>query len=200
METKIQSQTVTIQNAAIHYREAGSADAAHVLLLHGASFSSKTWEEIGTIQLLATQGYRVVAVDLPGYGESQRISGASQNFLLELFQHLKLNKPVIVSPSMSGGYSLPFVAKHSDQLSGFVAVAPVGIGTQSKHLKGIELPVLAIWGSNDRIVPVSDADLLVQQMPNAEKVVLENAGHACYMRATDEFHQHLIAFLGRCFS
>ncbi|NES19171.1 MAG: alpha/beta hydrolase, partial [Symploca sp. SIO3E6] len=51
------------------------------------------------------------------------------------------------------------------------------------------------WGSNDRLIPVAQADLLLKLMPNAQKVVLENAGHACYMRATDKFHEHLIKFV-----
>lgn len=37
-----------------------------VLLFHGAGFHSKTWEDLGTMNLLSALGYRVVAVDLPG--------------------------------------------------------------------------------------------------------------------------------------
>jgi abhydrolase domain-containing protein 14 len=44
-------------------------------------------------------------------------------------------------------------------------------------------------------VPVAQADLLLEMMPNARKIMLENAGHACYMRATDEFHQQLLQFI-----
>jgi len=54
----------------VHYREtlpsSGSSGDRAVLFLHGMAFSSKTWQEIKTLQLVAALGYRGVAVDLPG--------------------------------------------------------------------------------------------------------------------------------------
>ncbi|NES22662.1 MAG: alpha/beta hydrolase, partial [Symploca sp. SIO3E6] len=195
MNTKISSQYVTIQGTKIHYLAAGATTAKTVLFLHGASFNAKTWQEIGSLQLLAQKGYRGIAVDLPGYGSSERLSGSNKDFLLELINSLDLNLPILVSPSMSGNYSLPLIANHAEQLSGFVPIAPVGILKFEEQLKGVQLPTLAIWGSNDRLIPVAQADLLLKLMPNAQKVVLENAGHACYMRATDAFHEHLLKFV-----
>jgi abhydrolase domain-containing protein 14 len=84
---------------------------------------------------------------------------------------------------MSGNYSLPFIAKHSDRLGGFVAVAPVGVPQMLQQLQGIALPTLAIWGSDDRIIPLEQAQLLEQFMSNVQTVILEQAGHACYMKA-----------------
>ena len=198
METPIQSKFVTIQQGRIHYLEAGPPGAPSVLFLHGASFSAQTWQDLGTLALLAQNGYWAVAVDLPSFGQSGRVSGQPQDFLLELMERLSLTQPVLVSPSMSGGYSLPLVAQQPEKLKGFVAVAPVGIPSFERQLKGIELPTLAIWGSNDQIVPVTQAERLCHLLPNAQKVILENAGHACYMRATDDFHQHLIQFVESC--
>lgn len=37
-----------------------------VIFLHGQSFTSKTWETLGTLALLAENGYRAIAIDLPG--------------------------------------------------------------------------------------------------------------------------------------
>ena len=37
-----------------------------VLFLHGASFTSKVWQDLGTMGLLSLLGHKVVAVDLPG--------------------------------------------------------------------------------------------------------------------------------------
>ena len=39
----------------------------NLLLLHGAAFTSETWQSsIPTIQTMCGLGYRVIAVDLPG--------------------------------------------------------------------------------------------------------------------------------------
>ena len=54
----------------VHYKEtlpsSGSSTDRAVFFLHGASFSSKTWQDIKTLQLVAAMGFRAVAVDIPG--------------------------------------------------------------------------------------------------------------------------------------
>ncbi len=199
-EPIIASQSITVQQIRIHYLEAGRSGQPAVLLLHGASFSAQTWQDLGTLALLAGQGYRAVAIDLPGFGQSEPGKpDQAEVFLAELMDQLALDRPVLVSPSMSGGYSLPLVARHPDKLSGFVAVAPVAIARYEPELAGNQLPTLALWGSDDRIVPLEQAERLVRAMPNARLVVLENAGHACYLQATAEFHQHLTEFVAACY-
>ena len=53
----------------VFYQEARPKDVPpkeHVLLLHGQAFSSQTWLELGTLNLLAAMGHRAVAIDIPG--------------------------------------------------------------------------------------------------------------------------------------
>ncbi|NJK39422.1 MAG: alpha/beta hydrolase [Oscillatoriales cyanobacterium RM1_1_9] len=195
MEPNIASNIVKIQTSNIHYLESGLESSPSILLLHGASFSAQTWKEIGTLKRLRSQNYRVVAIDLPGYGKSEPIANYQSEFLAKFINKLELNRIVLISPSMSGTYSLPFMIDHPESLQGLVALAPVGIPKLMTQLKGIELPVLAMWGSDDRIVPVEQADLLVEVMPNAEKILLPKAGHACYLKATNKFHDHLLQFI-----
>ncbi|VXD25797.1 conserved hypothetical protein [Planktothrix serta PCC 8927] len=192
---KILSKFIKIRGANIHFLEAGDPQNSSILLLHGASFKAQTWQDIGTLELISQNHDHAVAVDLPGYGESESFSGNPVSFLIEIIDGLNLSNCVLVSPSMSGNYSLPFIAQHSDRLRGFVAVAPVKIPQMAEHLQGISLPTLAMWGSDDKIVSLDHAELLQQFMLNVQTIILEQAGHACYMKATQKFHTHFIDFV-----
>ena len=62
--------SVVLQGADVFYREAlpEGTPTHQVLLLHGAAFSSETWEKLGTLQYLSAMGHRAVAIDVPGEG------------------------------------------------------------------------------------------------------------------------------------
>lgn len=191
----IDSVRLPWEGGEIHYLAAGPEDGAAVLLLHGARFSAETWRELGTLEALAEAGYRVVALDLPGYGESDALRVGAGPFLEAALERLPIERPVVVSPSMSGAFSLPVVTGRSQLLSGFVAVAPVGIGDHREKLEHVDLPTLAIWGSEDTLVPVSDGELLARSVPGAELAVLDEAGHPSYLDRPEAFHAVLLSFL-----
>ena len=183
-----------IDGAKIHYLEAGEISNQDILFLHGMKFSAETWNDLGTLNFFEAEGFHPVAVDLPGFGKSEELAMEKAIVLMAIINGLELAEPFVVAPSFSGGYSLPVVADSPSTLSGFVAVAPTNIPEYAEKLKGNTLPALAIWGGNDDIVPIENADLLCRSMLTIRKVVFKDAGHPCYMTETNAFHNHLLEF------
>ena len=98
---------------------------------------------------------------------------------------------------MSGRFSFPLVTEYPDAVAALVLVAPVGVPRYLEDLKLVSCPVLVMWGENDKLIPVEQADQLVSAVGRGEKLVLPGAGHAAYMEKTPEFHTALLRFLAR---
>ena len=183
-----------IEGQSIHGLSAGPKAGAPVLLLHGMAFDSSTWEELGTLALLSKEGFRAVAVDLPGFGGSKAARFDPDRFLEKLIPALGLGRPVIVSPSMSGRFSFPFVVAHPDGVAGFVPVAPAGAPEYSERLHGSPVPALIVWGERDAVFPIAQAQPLAEAFAEGRVLVLPGAKHAAYLDQPALFHRELVAF------
>ena len=183
-----------------------SSEVADVLLLHGASFSSETWEALGTLDALSQSGGRAVAVDLPGYGSSPQNSDALASdvsrgeLVTALIEAFDLCRPVLISPSMSGSFAFPFLRDAPTVAGGFLAVAPMGVEEYAAEVKASleksPMPALTLYGSTDSR-QLAIADTLVDALGGAEKVVFEGAGHPAYLDDPDRWHKLLVDFASR---
>ncbi|HKA14042.1 MAG TPA: alpha/beta fold hydrolase [Myxococcota bacterium] len=190
----VRSQEGQIGKLKLHWLEAGPADGLPVLLLHGARLQSETWQELGTLGQLARAGFHAVALDLPGYGKSPAAPAGANLDLAEFLAAQKLDRAVVVSPSMSGHFALPLVTGHPERVAGFVAVAPVELPAYESQLRKLEMPTLILWGQNDQVVPLAQGQALHEWVKRSRFVIFPKAGHPCYRDQPDQFHRELIGF------
>ncbi|MEZ5140094.1 MAG: alpha/beta hydrolase [Acidimicrobiales bacterium] len=189
--------------AAIVRTPTADPDPRTVLFLHGQSYTKRIWAERNILDRVSGAGWRTVAVDLPGYGDTPRRAegpGDQAEFLAALVDELGgPERVVVVSPSRSGDWSLPYVTIHPDPpLAGFVPVAPVGIDGLVRPAGAPPVPTLSIWGSEDSTYSEARAQHLVDALggePTARTEVIDGASHAAYDDHPDEFSELLLDFL-----
>ena len=63
------------------------------------------------------------------------------------------------------------------------------------RLGEVRVPVLLIWGRNDNLVPVEDADEFERLIPDARKVVLADTGHVAMLERPQTFNDLVVEFL-----
>ncbi len=123
---EVQPLSAELEGHPIRGLVAGPEGGRPVLLLHGANFSSSTWERLGTLERLAGAGYRALAIDSPGFGRSPGWAFDREALLASLLIVLDLQQPVVLAPSMSGLVAFPLILRHPERVAGFVAIAPAG--------------------------------------------------------------------------
>ncbi|XP_023852403.1 putative protein-lysine deacylase ABHD14B [Salvelinus sp. IW2-2015] len=181
--------------APLFYRQAEPATGEvnlSILLLHGIRFSSENWLNIGTLETLAKAGCRAVAIDLPGFGQSMSAVAPSAvgelapgGFLKQVCEALGMGPVVVVSPSLSGMYSLPVLFQHEALVRAYIPVAPICtekftaeqyISIQDAQLKEVSLNNL-------------------RELANHKVLVMKGAGHPCYLDDPATWHTALTDFL-----
>ena len=192
------STTRSLGGGTLHFLSRGTGPDT-VLLLHGISFNARVWEKTGILSAIGDAGYRVLAADLPGYGESSPLQRPDAELLLPVVETMGIGEAVIIAPSFSGRFALPFILSHPSRARGFVSVASRGIDTYRGRLQEIQCPVLAVWGEHDDVIPLDLADVLVDNVPQGRKVIVPGGTHAPYLSDPAGFTRELLGFLPDCF-
>jgi pimeloyl-ACP methyl ester carboxylesterase len=152
----------TKQVPEVAYVELNPEGQQTVLFIHGLGSYLKFWRY--QLDAFAAQGYRVIAVDLPGYGKSNKPASfpytmeAMGDAVHELAQKLGVQKPILVGHSMGGQTSLSYALRYPEDVKALVLTSPAGFEKFSARekawfkrtfstalIKGS--PEAAIWGS-----------------------------------------------------
>jgi pimeloyl-ACP methyl ester carboxylesterase len=103
----------------------GGATAGAVLLVHGfATSRAENWRRLGWYGAFERKGYRVVALDLRGHGESQKPHDANVygrdelvGDLVRLLDHVELGRVELMGYSMGARLSLQLALAHPDRVA-----------------------------------------------------------------------------------
>ncbi len=148
---------IIVQNLATEYRDEGEGPV--MLLLHGWKDSLYTFDDLMP-SLLAR--WRVVRLDLPGFGESEAPGGAWNlddyiHFVNEFIQKLNLQVDVLAGHSFGGRIAIKGQAVKLFKANKLVLIAPAGIARKQKLRKSIlkvmakiggflaDIPPLILW-------------------------------------------------------
>lgn len=112
----------------LHVVEAGPQNAPAVVLIHGASVNLRDMK-ISLGEALAGR-YRVVMIDRPGRGYSQRPQdgwrlGRQAALIKAALDALGVERPIVVGQSFGGAVALAYALQHQDETAGLVLLAPV---------------------------------------------------------------------------
>ena len=78
----------------------------------------------------------------------------------------------------------------------FAAIRDSGFESNFRQsITEIQAPVLVIWGIEDRVIDYRNAEVFVEQIPNARKALLKGVGHAPMVEVPEESAQLFREFL-----
>lgn len=140
------SHFVNVDGARVHYQEFGDAANPAMILIHGYTASVYVWKTVAP--MLADVGFHVIAVDLLGFGYSEKPSWfdysiQSQARMVSRFMNrLGIGKATIIGSSYGGAVALNLTLDNSESVEKLVLVDAVCNDEPKNHplLKLASLP------------------------------------------------------------
>lgn len=117
----------------VRFRDAGSREKPPVLLLHGIGRSLEDWQ--GLYGRLAP-AHRVISVDLPGFGLSERTAGrytmeSIARFVIAFLDVLGEHRPLhVVGNSLGGAIAMTISTLEPERVRSLVLVNSAGFGKE----------------------------------------------------------------------
>jgi pimeloyl-ACP methyl ester carboxylesterase len=175
----LKKKTVTVNNLNISYLDEGSKDAPPVLLLHGVPESSLLWKHV--LPEVASMGFRALAPDLPGFGQSDRFPyestwGNYLSFIDDFLEALELEKVHLVVHDWGGLIGLRWACDYPEKVESLIISDTSLIPGYTWH------PLAQKWrtpGLGESVVEAMAnkkawMENMKQEIPSVEQAILED--------------------------
>jgi pimeloyl-ACP methyl ester carboxylesterase len=181
------------------YHDAGEKEKPALLFLHGLNAHSGTWRN--NVSFFA-KDWRVLAPSLPPSHESPSKLDITPyvKYLEEFLTKLVIHRVTIAGNSMGGWIAMRIAANHSDLVKALVLEDSAGISNTGEEIllakiNELKIPVLILWGRNDRILPVDAGKYLRSKIKASTLTVLDGVGHVPHWETPDVFNRLVTDFL-----
>jgi pimeloyl-ACP methyl ester carboxylesterase len=136
---------IDVDGIRVHYQEAGDRHAPAVVLIHGFASSTLVWSKV--FLSFAGAGYRVIALDMLGYGYSAKprngeytIAGQAK-LLTRLLDTLGIPSAIIVGSSYGGAVAATCALDYPDRVEKLILVGSVN------NNRPLEFKLMRFFGS-----------------------------------------------------
>ncbi len=141
----MKSNTKVVEGISTHYLSGGAGQS--IVLIHGLGGGSGHWKP--NIRALRKH-FEVIALDLPGFGDSDLPRDFRRWDLTHLSEHLaafmdalSLDRPWLVGNSLGGAVALYTAHRFSSSVAGLILLAPAAVGNAiSWGLRLMSVPVV----------------------------------------------------------
>jgi pimeloyl-ACP methyl ester carboxylesterase len=123
------SRFVDVDGVRVHYQEAGDRNAPALVLIHGFASSTLVWSKV--FLPLANAGFRVIAVDMLGFGYSGKprngdytIAGQA-SVLMGLLDRLNIKRATLVGSSYGGAVAATCALDYPRRVEKLVLIGTV---------------------------------------------------------------------------
>lgn len=123
------SHFVNVDGARIHYQEFGDASKPPIVLIHGYTASVYVWKTVAP--MLAEAGFRVIAVDLLGFGYSEKPSWfdysiqAQARMVSRFMDRLGIGRATIAGSSYGGAVAATITLDNPERVEKLILVDAV---------------------------------------------------------------------------
>lgn len=182
------------------YGMAAGDDADPLVLgLHGWSQRNgwQTWQPL--LAPIASAGFYVVSIDLPGWGRSEPWSsgplgpGEAIEAVLAITDGLGHKSAHLMGKSWGGGVAIGTALDKPSQVGKLILTAPAF--RDLDRLAGLSQPVLLAWAQDDPVIPYSNAKTMVEHLPGCRLITYASGGHSAAPNNAADFAPKAIAFL-----
>ena len=134
-----------VDGVRVHYQEVGDVNAPAMVLIHGFASSTLVWSKV--FLALANCGYRVIALDMLGYGYSAKprngeytIDGQAK-LLMRLLDALGIPRAIVVGSSYGGAVAATCALDYPERVEKLVLVGAVN------NNRPLEFALMRLFGS-----------------------------------------------------